>query len=169
MIQVKTIKPSKLNSDAMRAALMRGMEKTGEDAITEYNKTVKTWDNPPDFEALMEIDATGPTLVVGPTGNADAVQHYEWVDKGTKRHWIAPRRAKALRFRSKYKSKTVPNVIGSRAGRSSGKTVFSKGHWVSGIEARNFDKIISKTMQPRFKKRMEQAMKEAANVSGHKL
>jgi hypothetical protein len=167
MISVKVIKPQRLKIDAMRLELLTGLHEAGRDTIKEYEKTVSTWNNPPKFEALISLMAPGATLVVGPVGNDEAVQHYEWVDKGTRRHWVEPVKAKALYFQGSYKAKSVPNVIGSFTGGASGEFFYSKGHWVSGIEPRNFDKVIQEKMTPQFKRRMEEAMRRAAKASGH--
>jgi len=50
----------------------------------------------------------------------------KWLHYGTKRHFVAPKSAKALHWVSR------------------GKSFFSKGHWVSGIIASDFFKLTPK-------------------------
>ena len=59
-------------------------------------------------------------------------------NNGTDDFFVAPVNAQALAFRE-YKAHTTPNEISSEPGGPFGETYFSKGHMVSGIEARNHD------------------------------
>ena len=158
MIVTKAIKPSRLKDDKMRLELLNGMHKVGREAVKEYAKTYATWANKPEAEYIISLQQPGPTMVAGIGGNPDAAKHWRYVNEGTSvRHAV---------MSSDWKSKTVPNIIGSFAGE--GEVVFvSKKINLPGIKARNFDKIIEKTMTPIFKREMEQAMRDARNASGH--
>jgi len=68
-------------------------------------------------------------------------------EEGTKRHKIKPIRKKALAFLEK-------GVIGI----VSGIRRFSKGHWVSGIEARHIFQNGLKKGYPQFKKKLTQEL-----------
>jgi len=65
-------------------------------------------------------------------------------EEGTKRHFIKPRTEKALAFIEKG----VIGVVG-------GIRRFSKGHWVSGIEARHIFAEGAKKGYPQFKKLLQ--------------
>jgi hypothetical protein len=67
-------------------------------------------------------------------------QVLNWLNSGTRRHWVEPVNAKALAFQANYKAKTTPGSLTSYSGGPSGPMVFSKGHWVSGIVAREYSK-----------------------------
>lgn len=82
---------------------------------------------------------------------------YGYVNNGTKRHWVGPVNARMLRFRSKYTPKTSPGSLGSNAGGPSGNWAYSRGHYVNGIKARNFDKEIRKLREKDFLLVMEKA------------
>ncbi len=56
-----------------------------------------------------------------------------WFNDGTKSHWIAPVKAKALHWLSKVG--IHPQAIFFRGGTKAGTNLFSKGHYVSGIVA----------------------------------
>jgi predicted amidohydrolase len=158
MIVSKAIKASRLKDEAMRMALLNGMRKVGRDTVKEYEKTFETWSNKPKAEFLISLSGEGPTVVAGIGGNEKAAKHWRYLNEGTSvRHAV---------MSSDWKSKTVPNIIGSFSGE--GEVVFvSRKINLPGIEARNFDKLIEKEMKPRFKREMEEAMRKAAKASGH--
>ena len=160
----KVIKPARLKEDAMRLALLNGMRRIGRLMKKDFEKTVATWKNKPKFEILISLAGVGPTVVV----DTNSVI-YAYVTKGTDEHIILPRRAKALRFAGTFTAKTVPGVIDSRAGGSSGPDVFSRGVVHPGTEARNFDKLIAKKWQGPFRDEMHRIMKEVREASGHAL
>jgi len=68
-------------------------------------------------------------------------------EEGTKRHKIKPIRKKALAFLEKG---AIGIVTGIRR--------FSKGHWVSGIEARHIFRDGFKKGYPQFKKKLTQEL-----------
>ena len=70
-------------------------------------------------------------------------------EEGTKRHFIKPRIKEALAFIEKG----VIGVVG-------GIRRFSKGHWVSGIEARHIFAEGLKKGYPQFKKKLKQELQE---------
>jgi hypothetical protein len=158
MIVVKQIKPARLKEDDMRLALLNGMRKVGTQIKQEYEKTFETWSNKPKAEYTISLTGGGPTVVAGVGGNDKAAKHWRYLNEGTSvRHAV---------MSSDWKSKTVPNIIGSFGGQ--GEVVFiSRKINLPGIEARNWDKLIAKEMQPRFKRAMEQTMRDVAKASGH--
>ena len=90
---------------------------------------------------------------------------YAYVNDGTKAHYVGPVNARMLRFRSKYTPKTSPGNLISRSGGSSGNRVFSRGHWVKGIQPRNFAKEIKALRERDFLAVMEKAFFEIAKDS----
>lgn len=171
-IVVKQIHPKKLKVDAMRVALLNPTRDFGKEMKKEFEKTTKTWKHKPKFEILRSIPfsiESGKVEVAVMTDD----EIYGYVDQGTKPHIIRPKkRGGRLYFKwggpGSYKAKTVPGVIGSRAGGATGSMVAFPYVMHPGTEERGFDKIIAKYMQPRFKKKLQEAMKRAAQVSGHK-
>lgn len=171
-IVVKEIKPTKLREDALRLELLNEMRAVGRDIAKDFAKTVETWEGEkPKFEMLISLVQPGPTVVVEPTGSEEAVKKYAYVTKGTKKHRIKAKKGKSLAFAwagpGSYKAKTKPRVIGSTPGGATGEAVFPKAVMHPGTEAREFDEEIQKIWQPRFKDRMEGAMRKAAKASGH--
>lgn len=52
-----------------------------------------------------------------------------------------------MAFRAGYRAKTRRRIIGSHKGGAFGPLRFSKGHWVKGIEAREFQQEIAARRQ----------------------
>ena len=160
MIVTKAIKPSKMKQDAFRLAILTHMHIMERETKKEYEKTWSTWNSKPTAETLISLQDPGPTMVAGVGGDGAAAQHWRYVNEGTSvRHAV---------MSSDWKSKTVPNVIGSFAGQ--GEVVFiSKKINLPGIKARNFDKLIQEKMTPIFKDEMEQALRDGRDDCGHAI
>ena len=169
-IVAKKIKASKLNLDAMRLALLNPMRDVGKDIEKEYRKITDPWSRTVVFEILRAISKPWETVEVAVLTNDEV---FGYLDKGTKGPYKIPKTVKPgkrLAFQTSYSARTAPNSIASHgSGKSSGKWTFPIQVTHPGIKPRNFSKIIAKKMQPRFKRRMEKAMKEVARASGHAM
>ena len=159
---VKTIKPKRLDTPAVKREIERVLKAEGDDIAREYRKTVKTWANKPGFEVLTDTKGGDLIILVGPTGDEAAVNHFVWTDLGTKPHVIRAKNAPRLFFGTGgVKAKTAPGVIGSSAG-SRGGVPFTAPLVVNhpGTEARNFTKtIMSSTRRKRIIQRLIEASK----------
>lgn len=122
----------------------------------EFAETYQTWQHKPSFVRLV---TTQGGKVIGEVSTGDKI--YTYVSGGTKRHFVAPRRASRLAFRSQYRAKSSPSRIPSGSGGASGSMVFSRGHFVSGIDARKFDKQIKNDTESRFRDYMLNAFENA--------
>jgi hypothetical protein len=160
VIVVKAIKPAKLKIDAFRLEFLTGLHDVERQVIADYKKTTATWKGDrPAFQSAISLKQPGPTLVVDASGgNEKGVKKWNWLDKGT--------RVRYATMSADWQSKTTPRFIGSGAGR--GRMLFvSKKHPRPGIKAREWTEEITKVFTPKFKRRMEQAMRDAARKSGH--
>jgi hypothetical protein len=157
----KAIKPAKLKVDAIRLELLNALRKEGRVQLKDFEKTVATWDHGVEFEMLISLSGGGPQLLVG---TDDAI--YGYVNEGTKPHIIRPVNAPRLAFQGQYTPKTVPGVIGSKSGGSSGDMVYANSVQHPGTQARDFDEIIQKKNQRRFKRAMQDAMTKGAEKAG---
>lgn len=166
MISAKSIKPGKLKNDKMRLELLTAMNEIGDGIKKDFERTTKTWKHKVKFTIVKAIPTNlGRVEIL--VGSDDPI--YRYVNEGTQAHVILPKNATRLRFPSTYTAKTVPGVIDARQGGPSGNDVFSKGVIHPGTKARNFDDAIAKNWQKRMKRRMEEAMRRAVQVSGHAL
>jgi hypothetical protein len=156
VVEFKQIKPAKLKVDKVRLEILNALRAQGKEIVADYNQTVQTWRNKPSFEVAVSLSGGGATVLVTPDGPNR--QQFEYVDKGTRPHIIRPRRATVLRFKSTYRAKTSPGVIGSGPGGASGSDVYRQFVNHPGTEARRFSEIIEKRRRKRFQEAMVDAM-----------
>lgn len=160
---VKTIKPKRLDVPGVKREIERVLKSEGREIAQEYRKTVKSWTNKPSFEVLTDTKGGDLIILVGPTGDEAAVNHFVWTDLGTKPHVIRAKNKPRLFFgTSGGKAKTAPGVIGSSAGARAGKP-FTAPLVVNhpGTEPRRFTVII---MSATRRKRIVQRLVAAAKV-----
>ena len=166
-VQIKVIKPQRFKDEAFKRAMEAAAKEAAKAMEADFDKTVATWDNKPDFEKIVSVDPNVEILV----GTDDEI--YGYVNDGTRPHPIFPVRAKALSFqwggKGSYKAKTKPRVIGSTPGGPSGPRVSRPYVQHPGTKARKFDETIEKKWRAPFKRRMEKAMSDAAKASGHAI
>lgn len=124
----------------------------------DFDSSVRTFDNKPNFVRIVSVDGSKITGVYK-TDN----EVYGFLNYGTKGHMVMPKNGRALRFRANYKSKTRPGSIKASGGGASGSYVFSKGHYVKGIEARRFDEQIKEKREKDFVRLMKSALRDASD------
>ena len=136
------------------------LDRTGNLIRGDFRRTTRTWS----ARNKASFGKIGPKFFGKEFGIEVNTKSriYFFLTRGTKRHFVAPRRAKALRFQAGYSAKTTPRRIGSRGGGSFGPTRFSLGHEVSGIKARDFDKEIAKRRQATLNKLLRAAFFRAS-------
>jgi hypothetical protein len=164
VIVAKAIKPARMKDARLRAILLNKQRSVGNKIKKDFEKTTATWDKKPKFEVVMAQRPDGPEVAVW-TDN----EVYGFVNFGTEEHIIEPVNAKVLAFPETYTAKTIPGVIGSQSGGSSGETVFAAYVLHPGTKARHFDREIARIWEPRFRREMEQGMRDAAKASGHSI
>lgn len=164
MIRFSVLRPKPIKDRDMTSALVEGMDKFAKEILKDYERTVRTWNHQVKFISDMEIRKRS---IVVHTGTQDDI--WNWVDRGTRRHPIFPKRKKWLRFQPKYRRKTRVNVIGSWPGGPSGPFVFAGSVMHPGTKARNFTKVLLKRWKPKLTQMMKKQMKKAVRVSGHSL
>jgi hypothetical protein len=167
-IVTKAIKPKRIKLDVFRLETLTGMNEVAKGIKADFNKLIKTWKKKPPIEVLKSLRGGNLELLVMIDN-----QVFNWLVKGTKGPYKIPKQPKppgtSLVFPSKFKPKMIPNVIGSTVGGTAGPMIFAKQVTHPGIKPGNWDKIIAKKWDPRFKRRMEKAMRIAAQKSGHAI
>lgn len=149
---------------AYRQALDESYEKTEDQMQRFFDKTVKTWKKKP--KAKVRRIQKGKFVFLE-LEIMSKVWH--WLNAGTVRHYVAPKKAKALAFKSGYKAKTKAGRLSSKSGGARGKTRFSKGHWVSGIKARGWSTIIEKAATKTLSFALQQNLKKRSNEVARRL
>lgn len=167
-IVTKAIKPKRIKLDVFRLEILTGMNEIEGGIKKDFNKLIKTWKKKPPIETIKSLRRGDLELLVMIDN-----QIFSWLTKGTKGPYKIPKVPKppgtSLAFPSRFVPKMTPNVIGSGPGMKSGPMVYAKQVTHPGIKPGNWDKIIAKKFQPRFKRRMEKAMRIAAQKSGHAI
>jgi len=133
------------------AALNKVIEAEAKAVVREYEITTRTWKKRVKFEVKV---TPFETLTVG-TDN----EIYGYVDKGTRPHIIRPKKAKALRFNTVFRAKTIPNQLTARAGLSAPPVAIRMEVHHPGNEPRNFTKLIAQRSEARFSRNIARAMK----------
>lgn len=163
---MKPVKPAKLKADAMRLALLNPMRDIGKGIKDDFAKTTRTWEDKPRWTVTRNLNSREGFLRVWVWTEH---QHFRWVNEGTRAHWVPKRGVATMAFR-RYRAKTRVQWIGSRSGGRFGALIVRTGRWkVKGIKARKFDEVVRRKWQPKFGRRMAQAMQSAAKASGHAL
>ena len=158
VVLMKAIKPVKLNDAVFRLEFLNEMRKAGTAVRRDYQRTVSSWNGEkPKFEQLVSLAGGGPTLVIEVTGGHGADKWF-WLDKGTKVRYAT--------MSMNFRAKTSVGSLSSGSGRG-GLLFVNKKRPRLGIKARGWTVIIVKLWTPRFKSRMELAMRTAAKKSNH--
>jgi hypothetical protein len=166
----KVFTPKQMKVDVFRLELLNAMRKAGTQLRSDYAKTTQTWTHKVDFTQEVTLTGPGPILTVY---TEDEI--YGYVNDGTKPHpifagiYTGKSGAKALAFPGTFTAKTIPGVIGSGPGASSGGTQFRAYVQHPGTKARKFDEAIEKKWQGEFETRMTEALNTAAQKCGHSI
>ncbi len=159
----KPIKPAKFKAPEIRKAIEREARFIADEVYLDFLLTVSKWSKQPKFEKLVQVGPSSVEILVG-TDNLI----YKFVSGGTRDHYVPKTGVARMAFRPGYSAKTIPGLITSQTGGASGDLVVRTGRWkVSGIKARKFEETIGKKWKPRFKKRMQKAMRSGVKASGH--
>lgn len=164
VILVKPIYAKPIDKDGVRLELLNALRKEGTATKREMEKTVTTWTNPPNFETSnISLEGGNARVEVSPSGDAEAVQHWIWVDEGTRAHIIRPRGPWRLRFQSGYRAKTKIRQIASYVGGATGPVVYAKQVKHPGTRARKFRSEIARKRKHDFERAMRDAAERGAN------
>lgn len=166
MITVRAVKPAAFRSSVFREDTAKVLEDVAGGMLKDYARTVSTWKKKPQFKTEIDTgigESRGQTSVKIETN--DPV--YAYVDQGTKKHIIRPRRKRSLVFNSRFKPKTGPMSLQAGPGLSAPPLVGAKVVRHPGTKPRNFNKRIKQKWEPEYKKQMKNAMARAARRCGH--
>ena len=120
-----------------------------DDALPQFEKTVRTWTHQPRFTPQRMTRGWGVSI--------DPLYPYKWVNEGT--------RVRYATMSADWSSKTKPNVIASYRG--SGRMLFvSRKRPRPGIKARNFQDIILRRVQARAANSIREALSKASYGAG---
>jgi len=164
----KVIKPRRFDDKVFARKIAAAAKKAVNGIEGDFEKTTKHWKHDVPFEKLVALPPPAVEVMV-----ATDDEIYNYVVKGTPPHeiWAGAYTGKSdktvLAFSSQFVPKTQPGIIGSNPGFVGERDTHTPYVEHPGTEARDFDKIIQKDWEPKFKRLMEGAMREAARASGH--
>lgn len=146
-------------TDAVYAEMVSEMDAIGREWVTKQQKVVFIWKHRPKF--IHQLTARSDLIRVTSKPTGDNAKIYKWVDKGTKKHIIRPKKAGGvLRFRTGYFARTQPIA---KANVGPGIAV---GGWRSakevhhpGTKARKFTRKFFEQTESGFKKRITLAIR----------
>jgi len=154
VIVVKGIKPQRLRVASAVAEVKKALQAEAAKIKREYARTTATWRRKPKFKQLTALGANAEVLV----GTDDKI--YNYVDLGTRPHYILPRRVRRLRFRTGYAAKTTPGYIGSYPGGAFGDYRYARRVRHPGTKARGFTARIQEMRHRPFRERIMQAIRK---------
>ena len=114
-------------------ALGNGLDIAAEGAKADFEATVETWIEKPQF-----------TIQKSPMARLVSTTHdlYTFVNDGVAGHQITPVNARVLKFLRGFEPKTFPNVLGSGRGFRGPPQVWAKSVQWPGIAPRNFEEAV---------------------------
>ncbi len=162
MAQIKFIpivpKIAKLIDETkIKRELRFALRSVGTTVKNDFVRTIRTWSNKPSFVQRGPLTLGDRITISVSTGN----KIYLFLTRGTRKNYPIPRSPKTvgfLRFRTGYRAKTRPRVIGSRGGGAFGPFASAKQVIHPGIDARDFDKEIAKRRQKTLVKQFRNAI-----------
>jgi len=131
-------------------------QKTGPDLRREFARTYRSWDHQPNFQQDHYFGVRVMWVKVFTYS-----QQYRLVNAGARPHSIFPKHAgRMLHFRTGYKPKTRPRLIGSFTGGKFGDYISTPMVHHPGFEGREFDQTIAEEYQETFRDDIQEAIKK---------
>ena len=168
---VRAITPKRqvgLDPARFPSELQKELQELGKSAEKEMAKPTRQWVAPPAFKSRITGSTSRVMMIVHPIGRQ--AKKYERIDFGTNPRVIRPRKPGGiLKFQPKYLASTIPNRLWSRVAKRRGAFVYARIVHHPGIRPRNFSKQVYQTMNPEFRRRMENLIRRELRRGGGRL
>jgi len=127
------------NSGRASKKIREKFTELAEQAVKEFEKTTAGWNHDVDFKIRGSVKETN-------VYTDDKV--YLYLNNGTRAHIVSPSGfGGVMQFKTGYTPKTSVGSLNSNSGGGgTGDFAYSKGHVVSGVEARHFDKAVAEEL-----------------------
>lgn len=168
MIRARADLPRAFDKDAFARAFRHSANLIGSEILIEFRKTIRTWNNRPQFKVVphQDFDETRVDVYVEgktPEGvNPKTPEDiYVILTVGTEKNYAV--------MTQPFQAKTIPNVVDSVAGVGgfSHLNMNEARAIAMAIEARNWDIVIAADKQSRLNPILDAALKTAVKASGH--
>ena len=165
---VKGIKPNKLKIDAVRLELLNELRAEGNDDKKLLERTVRNFrGRKPRFEVQIGLSGNDASVLVGPTGDVDAVEKWTRLNYGVRPHTIRAKRAPYLVFRLGYNRGTRPGTLETR------RSYYVGNHWRKaksvrhrGFEGTDWTGVVEKMRKKPYQRRMMVALNRGLEKGG---
>jgi hypothetical protein len=152
---MRFISPGILDAKVFRKEIEAELKRQAKILKGDFKLITRTWEHKVEFKTDIKFGME-PSVTVSTNDKI-----FAYLDQGTRAHWVGPKKnGGTLAFHSKYKAKSRPRLIGSVQGGGSGPMAFSKGHYVSGIEPREYFKTMKDIRESGFERAMNKAFEE---------
>lgn len=148
-----------IDTDRVKEELNDALDDIKAGMLEDFESTVSTWSTPVGFKAQKIISSSGLTIQVQPIGEGAQIWH--WINGGTNAHWVAPHGNYPLRWKAGGMPKTRAGRISATGGRAGRFPRASMGHWVGGIEPREWTTLIADKWKPEWKPLVDNAIRRA--------
>lgn len=149
----------------VREEMLNELRSVGRAMTSDLKNVTKDWTHPPTVEMKISLTRTDPKAGVEVSVDS-AVLHM--LDVGTKGHMVRPVKAPRLAWQTGYQQKTHPGRLWSNPGGKSGPWATSMGHWIRGIQPRNYSEAMAARWDKPFVERMQDAARRGA-AKAHRL
>ena len=169
VFQVRPIKPTLLNIQRVRKSLLDALKAEGKEEAKLLEGTTKYWEGKkPKFEYDVDVGTGDVSLLVGPGGDAEAVEKWQRINDGTKGgRWIYAKKAKALRFQPGYSAGSTPGTLKTKRARRYGPFIYRRAVYIKkGITARDWTSVVLTTRYIPFWNRMDKALRDGLTWGG---
>jgi len=154
--KLNSIKATGIKSKKMLNRIRKAMKEQAKEIDKEFAKTYSTWEHKPRFKIKFRESSSKMIISITTTGEGSSDNPYPFVERGTSVRYAT--------MTSDFRPKSQRGIIGSGPG-SGGILFINKNMPHDGIEAREFENEIKNKEDPKFKRRINKAMDEAAKVA----
>lgn len=148
--------------DPVREALLNELRSIGRAMKKDMEQVFQTWSKKPEVHMKIHLTRTDPQAGIDIYVQSEVVY---MLDKGTKDHYVRPKKSKRLAWQTQFTQKTIKGQLRSQPGGKSGNNwATSQGHWIKGVEARGWEKALAE----KWDKPMTERLQAAANKGAAK-
>jgi len=145
--------------EVVGTVLAEFQHKQGPKAVALYERTTRTWNDPPGFESHFKFSGGEAVLWTVITGTDLEIWKWIWLDEGTSvRHAI---------LSDNWQSKTQPGFLDARGGQGHVVAV-NKNYLGKGIDPREFAEQIAKEMEKTFADDIQAAVDRGLDIADAK-
>lgn len=146
--------------DTVREELLNETRSIGRAMKKDLEQAFLTWSKRPVVQMKIHLTRTDPKAGVEVYVDDPVVY---MLNVGTKRHYVEPNKAPRLAWQVGFTTKTLPRKLTSRKGGKYGNVWrTSMGHWIKGVDPREWDKALADKWEQPIVDRLQAAANRGA-------